>query len=354
MTRFFLPLLSSFFLLSCSSNGQQNADVFTQFQLSDAELKNYLAAVKVDGKFGIANALGEMVLPAEYENRPQRIMWDKVVVYNDSGYGLVSLENELLMPMNQRGISYAEGFRKEDCFFSIRKSNTTFDFVDLDLNPLESAEWYNTRKTLYYDYNNLHSKGPVTFQIKNLKKEEQLSFKDEEFLCWIGPFNEGMAPIYLTKHAGVKYSSEEPIYYGFINEKGKLAIPIQYKMVDQYRAQGNHVEDYNRLRFEDGKALIWTRGAYFMINAKGDTVHAFDENVDAVYPVLKEGTRMLSIVKNTERGRKKEKILVDREYNEFYQNGQDGWEYTLKGIGLSEFNESGYTIQHHREKKEFR
>ena len=331
-------------LTSCNSVSQKfDPKDLEKFRISDVELQDYISPIRPDGKWGLVNGLGEWIIPAEYEFKPEWIIHDKVILAKGNQKAVYSLDNKPLIPFGDHDISYVRGYTDEDCFFYIRKHNLDdIEYFDLQLNSIPKRHGYDTRNTLRYDYNNYYSKDPLDFEVVNLKGETQLSFKQEEMLCWVGRFSDGMAPFFITKHANVESSSAEPIYYGFINEEGELVIPVQFELLDQDKSFAHELDEYNRIDFEDGKALVFSREGKYFIDKKGKRIKSLPKEVRNVYPVLKDGVRMI------------DEKLMDSNLNVLFESGMDGWQYNLRDGGYQKFMDNGYCIQHNDSSREFR
>lgn len=331
-------------LSSCSSAGQDfNPGELKAFKVSDAELKEYISPVQIDGKWGLVNATGEWIIPAEYDFQPEWVAHDMVILSKDNQEALYSFDHKPLIPFGNHDLTYVRGYTKDDCFFYIRpRGQEDIVYLNLQLDTVPKMHGFNLRNTLRYDYNNYHGRGPMDFEVVNLKGETQLSFKQEEMLCWLGRFSDGMAPFFVTKHANVQSSGDEPIYYGYVNEKGKLAIPIQFQLLDQDKAFTHKLESDNRIDFEDGKALVITREEKYFIDKKGKRIKTLPTEVRSVYPVLKDGSRMI------------DDKLMGSDLEVLFENGKDGWQYNLIDAGYQKFMDNGFCIQHNDETKEFR
>lgn len=341
---YILSITGLFSLNSCSGQ-QADYPALSSFKLSDSDLAKYYTGAQLNDKHGVMNALGEWVIPADYERSPAMWVQDKFIVHQ--GYnraGLINAKNEFLIPFGEYNIHYWQLFKPEDCMFQIDYYSTDNDlYVDMDMDTVTQPYYVDkVRASLWYNDEQLRKGQLLDSRVMNLKGDTLLRFNQEELLFWVGPFNDGMAPIFLTKAAYNEHKNDGPIFYGYINEKGKVVIPIQYKLLDGDASYSEIQDDYNQVKFENGLAVVYTREEKFVINKKGKRIKTLDPATKLVYPPTYKDYRMV------------DEKWVSPDFEVLFKEDGESWMYGIHDIGYNKFLDNGYCIQHNNKTKEFR
>lgn len=271
-------------MLACSSQPEQAHLNFSylDYKTPDAILKNKVAPAQKDGKWGWINIYGEWIIPAEYDEKPREWRYGLTVMKKGGFYGVVNAKHQVIIPFeyDKGGIYSMKYHVGHQPFISLRKGENDYQF-DLEGKPTkveyEQLSQYHSLVLKGYYHRHTYL---IDSRVVNYKGETQLSFTQEPFICWVGQFRGGMAPIFLAEFngGGSMLTSGKPILYGYINMEGEIVIPIQYNA----NYMMSHMDDWDHnsmhFAFEEEEALVRAKDYFFAINKQGDTLRKYNKD----------------------------------------------------------------------------
>jgi hypothetical protein len=192
-----------------------------------------VSVVRKEGKLGAINIQNEVVIP--FSDRWKKINSCKsgvfLVLTTDDEYTYISKKGKQLIPF-QKKLEYPpyprpKEFENGICIVGEKLLNS-------------NHRWRMNNNSSYYVVNN---------QFDTL-----LAFKDTWFKIKLGKSSEGFTPIYL--YPDMKYGGEGVNYgyYGYLNEKGEIAIDIQFSSEYFWGVQSGMSVNYIGNAFNGGVA----------------------------------------------------------------------------------------------------
>ncbi len=214
--------------------------------------KNGFAQVCLDEKIGYINTAGLEVIPCEYEHGRGFQKNGLVIVDKNDLYGVLDSLNRIIIPFNYKKIYY---FRDGTCI-AVNK-NDKIGVLDIQGNVV-----------VPFHYDGIVHRGNYKFYGRN--------------------FNDGLLAV------GIETGSYRNTVtkYGYVNDKGVLAIPVQFDYVDEFNEGLAPVKKDNKWgyintkgelvipykfeyaeRFEKGIANVQTKNAYKKIDRQGNFIN---------------------------------------------------------------------------------
>ena len=327
--------------ISCSEQNSKNFTVdFNQNSKPREFFANKVTAAQKDGKWGWINLFGEWVIPAEYDERPSDWEGGLCMVKKNGLYGIINTKNKAVLPIKYEQpvwVHSAKNTVGHITYLSTKRDGQVIFFNKegeiIDTVP-EPLVMHNTlcipKETGRYDLE-------VDSKVVNHKGETLLEFNKDPFICWVGQFHNDLAPFFIASFRGGSASLAGGLtYYGYINEKGELIVPVQFVANHLNMIWSDWGSDH-RMKFEDGQALVKGEKQYSLINERGEAVKEFPDTFSWIDTAITFGLRETSLG------------WINKNGDLIYETEGSDWQFVAKG-----FNPNGYAIMRNGKQKRFK
>lgn len=266
----------------------------TQGQVVDEPLINGVRRVRENGKWGLVNAMGEVVVPCQYDTL---YFSDGMVCVSENGkYGVLNTRGEMIA-----SCQYDDYIHFNEGFASVSK-NGKYGAINTEGEMIVSCQYdcgiyfYEglamVSKDYKYGYINAQGKQIVSCQYDDATRFEDgyaIVMKNGKSAGWkYGIIDtQGQLIVPCTTYSWIggfyedlsRVSIENDEKWGYINTQGELVIPCTYEYVTD---------------FSGGLALVEKNGKWGLIDTRGKTVidctySDFNDFVDGFATAKKNG-----------------------------------------------------------------
>lgn len=219
--------------------------------------KGELTAAKKNGKWGFIDKTGKVIIPFEYDKiatvsiDPNQCD-EKMMVSKNGKWGMINMNGQLEIPCK---FDFFDGWFAYG--LACAQIGSKYVYINLQRKIVLAGDYDMARS--FKDGVAKVEKGNSTYMINTKGEKVNLFTYPSEFrdgLCVVGKFSK----------------EESKLYYGYADKKGKLAIPYEFEKA---------------YKFEDGIAKVQKDGKWGYIDTNGNWIiyHEFD----TIYEFSAEG-----------------------------------------------------------------